>query len=340
MAWGMDGAPRTVRTVVTLLVRNRLLLLASLSVLGTAAAITVDVLRPDGPVRARHGAWGPRGALEGTEVVGYASDRFGGECGLARVGDGARRALPGCHAYLAPEVVRLAERTVVVWERADHEIAVSTIAPDLSIEHTVSLPRPRTQSGTLLPRTDVAMAEDRLAIRYLRGQVVTVGADLVPWPGGALEVASARLGPRGGVLVLGALGLVLLYFMAAGWALALPQTLARKKRQGRCVEVTFPDRGSQVVVDGRAIDIELGRADFFGISRDDLGGADVTLVLDGPGASGDAYRALDRMRPAQVWVGHHANAMAHAKAVRAGAIALAAMIASILLFALDAYLVW
>jgi hypothetical protein len=321
--------------------RHRLFLVASLALLGAAVAVTASVLRPDGLIRARGEHALERAVSAGSShgLRGYASDRFGSECGVEDA-HGRRRTLPDCHGYQAPNVVAIGERTFVVWERAEREVAISTLGADLALGDTLVLARPSTPAGTLLPRTGVDVDRDRLAIRYLTGQIVTVSADLSPWPGGMIEVASARLGPRGTLLSGGALGLLLLYLLGAGWALFLPSWLERKRRAGRCVEVTFPEKGSSIVLDGRAIEVETDRADFFGISRGELGGEPVTLVLDAKGAPGDAYRTLERLRPAQVFRGHLATAMAHARAVRAGAFAALAAIASVLLFALDAYLLW
>jgi hypothetical protein len=318
---------------VSLLLRNRILLLGSVILLNAAIALTMSVLRPDGLVRARELDWGPLAKPAPSPIAGYASDREGGECGVS-FGEG-RAPLPGCHAYLAPEVVRLAGRTLVVWEHRGANVSVSEVGPDLGVIDTIHLPRPRTRNGVLLPRTGVGVDGERIAIRYQGGDVVTVGADLRPWPGGAPEVASARLGARGVLLIGGALLLLTLYFMAAGWALALPTGLARRQRDGGCVEVDLSERGSSAVLDGQAIDLDLERAAIFG-----AGSERVTLVLDARAAHGNAYRELGRLSPVQVWSGTFADAMIRARAIRTGAVAVGVFSASLLTLAFDAYLVW
>lgn len=327
--------------VVTLLLRNRLLLLASILLFCTAGALTFDVLHPEGLVRARERDWGPDRPPPRGAIAGYASDRRGSECGLVRRAQSEiveQRAIAGCHAYLAPEVVELAGRTIAIWEHAGGEVAVGEVRPDLSVGKTVRLARPRSPGGALMPRTDVALDGERIAIRYLTADVVTIGADLGPWPGGVLEVASARLGARGTVLVGGALLLMTLYFMAAGWALSAPSSLRRRQRGGFCVEAELPERGSAVVIDGDAIEADLERAAFFGVDPNGAGSR-VTFVLDEM-VRGGAYRSLGRIRPLQVWIGGFVEALEHAQALRTGALAIAIFAASALLLALDAYLVW
>lgn len=327
------------RRVVTLLVRNRLLLFGSLALLGAAIGVTAHILSPDGLVRARHPAWGPGGAAPVGEVAGLPSDRFGRECGLEA--HGRRRALPGCHAYQAPAIVRVGDRTMVVWEQHDESVAVSELGPDLSLDRTVRFERPRTERGVLLPRTGVGVHADRLAIRYYRGQVITVGADLAVWPGGALEVASARIGPRGGILAGGVLGLLALYFGVAGWTLGLPSLLRRRAREGRCLSVRVPERGSTIVLDGHAVELDLDRTWVFGMDRSELPGREVTLVLPSEQrSSAQGYRARDRLAPLQAWPGKLDEALARAKALRDGTVALAVGATAVLLLGLDAYLIW
>jgi hypothetical protein len=327
---------------VTQLARNRVLLVLSLCLFGLAVGVTAAVLRPDGAVRARDAGWGAGGAPAGGDIVGYPADPVGGECGLAQLAGEElvhRRTLPGCHAYQPPAVADLEGRTVVVWEHADRDIAVSTLRSDLSVERTLRLPRPRSAAGVLLPRIGVGAAGDRVAIRYRQGQVVSVGSDLSAWPGGALEVASALIGPRGGVLVGGVLSLIALYFLVAGWTLTLPGRLRRRERQGRCLTICLPERGASVLLEGRAVSVEFERAWFFGLDRAELGGALVTLVLT-EGRAGDAYRHHHRLRARQVWAGTFADALERARALRAGTLALAFLVSSVLLLGLDAFLVW
>lgn len=323
---------------MSLLARNRVLLLLSLALLGAAATVTAHLLMPDGLVRARQPGWGPSGAPQAEGVEGYESDRLGGECGLEQ--GGARRSLPGCHAYQAPEIVRVGDRTVVVWEEHDRTVAVSALRPDLSLESTVRFPRPRTERGVLLPRTGVGVHAERLAVRYHRGEVITLGPDLGAWPGGALEVASARIGPRAGILTGGVLGMLALYFLAAGWTLRLPSLLARRAREGRCLTVRMPERGSTVVIDGRAVELDLERAWAFGVEPGELAGREVTLVLPAARPAPHGYRDRERLRPSQAWPGTLDEALARARALRAGTLALAIAATAVLLLGLDAHLLW
>jgi hypothetical protein len=338
--------------VVSTLTRSRIFLVLSVVLFGVASAATAVVLSPDGLVRARSDTWGPPRSErsqpddEPLPIVGYRAGLSGELCGIerrVRGGDPIRRELPECHAFQAPEVVRIGGRTLVVWERADSQVAVSVLGEDdLGLGPTLHLWRPRSAAGYLLPRTAVVAGDDRLAIRYSRGQVVTVGSNLSPWPGGVFEVWSARIGPRGLVLGLGIFGLLSLYFAFAGWTLTLPLRLRREKRDGRCLEIEVPERGSSVVIDGRAFEIDLDRAWFYGLAREAIAGSYVTLVLGRAERSseGAAYRDRDRLRPWQVWAGGFDEAMRLAKGMRTRALALAIATSSVLVLALDAYLVW
>ncbi len=337
---GMDALMTRVRAVVTPLARSRIFLFSSLVLLGVAFGVTAATLQPDGLVRARMAGWGPRGRASSGEIVGYAADRAGGRCGVER-SDGTSIELPRCHAYQAPEVVRVGSHMIVVWEEADRSVAVSALSPDLVLGRTVRLPRPETAAGVLLPRTGVAVEKGTVAIRYHRGRVVTVGPDLAPWPGGMWEVASARLGPRGGVLLGGLLGLLAFYFIAAGWRLFLPRSLERRRREGRCIELTLPERGCSLVVGGRAFELDVSNTWFFGVDASDRRRRDVTLVLREPllGSQGGAYREHDRLRPLQIWAGRFEDVLARARAIRADTVAIAALATAVLLLALDGYLV-
>lgn len=321
--------------------RNRLLLIASLALLGATLGLTFTLLRPDGLVRARTDAWGPRGLLRVDGVEGYPSDRFGAPCGVREWVDGQLREvpLPECTSYVAPAVLVVGQRVLAVWEYADHEIAIGALDRDLQVEELITLVRPRTAAGTLLPRVDVRSDGEELAIWYHDGRVVTVDGALGTWPGGAQQVAAARLGPRGSVMGLGILALLLFYLLAAGWTLSLPDRLRRRFREGRTLEVTLPARGSTAVVGGQAVELELRSATFFGATWGQLAGATATLVLRRSLARGDAYRTRDAVEVEQVWPGPFHEAWMRARAMRAGAVAAAIGALAVLLLALDAYLV-
>ena len=320
---------------------TRLFLLASLALFAGALGLSAAMLRPEGLVRARSPRWGPAGgpALHGIE--GYGANRRGGLCGLRRVVDGGvvqETTLPDCHSYRAPSVVVVGSRALVVWERGDGEVAVSTLGPGPVVERTVLLPRPRNASGSYLPRTAVRSDAGRLAIWYRGDRVVSVSPELVPWPGGAGEVAGARLGPLALVLAFGILGLLSVYFVAAGWTLLLPRTLRRRRARGRCLELELPRTGSSAVIDGQAVELELGHARAFGGSLEELAGAPVTLVCAHPQTRGEPYRRRGGLRVAQVWAGGFAEALARARALRARTLALAIFASATLLLGVDAYL--
>lgn len=321
---------------------NRLLLLAALLLLGTAVGILAAALTPRGSVRARSTSWGPSDVRPSDRIEGYGADRSGGECGLRRLADGATRSLRGCHAYTAPAVVEVGDRTIAVWEHENGDIAVSAVHEDLSLGDTELAPRPRTARGTLLPRERVRADAERLAVWYAGDRVVSFGVAsfgaLSAWPGGPLEVAGVRLGPRAFVLLFGTVALIAFYLAALGWTLGLPGRLAAHRRRGRLIEATLPEKGRSIVLEGRPFELDLSGAWAFGGRVAHLAGRRVTLVLPESRRLGDAYRRRGRLPVTQIWVGGLSDAMAHARAVRTGTAAVAVMATAILLLGLDAYL--
>ncbi|HJL15926.1 MAG TPA: hypothetical protein RMH99_09730 [Sandaracinaceae bacterium LLY-WYZ-13_1] len=337
--------------------QSRLLLVAALALLGTAVGLLAGLLAPHGTIPAHDRGWGPTGTPRSAAVVGVPADRRGGECALRRTLDGVETPLRGCRAYQAPAVLLVGEgearRTVVVWEHADRDLAVSTLDPGtLEVGGTRFVPRPRTSSGTLLPRTAVRAADARLAIWYRGGQVVSLGLDdagrLTTWPGGASEVADAHFGPGAFVALFAAVALLAFYFALAGGALRLPGRLARAARAGRCRPVEMPGAGTTVVLDGQPLELDLSRARVIGPGLRPrararrlaaLAGRTVTLVLPALARGGDAYRRRDRLQVAELWPGDPAEALARSRALRAVAVAVGVAAAAALVLGLDVYLV-
>lgn len=320
---------------------NRIFLVVALLLLGIAGGIMAVALHPEGTLQARSQTWGPQLARPSTTIEGYAADRQGGACGLRRRADGATRALPRCHSYVAPEVVTLGSRTLAVWETGG-EIAVSRLdEKDLSLGETIYVPRPQTELGALLPRTRVNADLNRLAVWY-GSRVLSVGVGgseiLAPWSGGALEVAGVRLGSRVFVLLFAAVALLAFYLTALSWTFGLPKRLAAQWRSGHVMTATLPERGRSIVVEGQPWVLDLSQAWTFGGCLARLAGRRVTLVLSSPLCSRGSYRQRGRLRVAQVWLGRPHEALAQARALRTGTAAFAVLSTAILLFGLDAYL--
>lgn len=319
--------------------RNRLLLIASLLLLGGALGLTLGLLEPDGTILAPDVMAGATGDDAG--LRGYGADRFGGTCGIeGDVGDERLRVpLPECTSYQAPEIVRFEGRDVAVWELADDSIAVGTLDGRLHVEEVRTVPRPRASYGALLPRTSVEVDGERLFIRYRGSLLLVLGQDLEPWPGGPVEVAAARLGTRGPALLGGVFGLFLLCLLGAGWTLLLPWQLAREHAAGRTLEARLAERGTSVLVDGQPLELELSSAQIMSGRLTQLGGRIVTLVLDRHAAPGASYRELARASVRQLWAGDLHEAALAARGLRTGAAAMAIASLAALLLALDAYVV-
>ncbi len=317
--------------------RNRIVLIASLALLGGALGVTLNLLEPGGTVRTTFRPGGARGAH--APVIGYGTSRDGVPCGIeGDVGGEHRRVpLPGCTSYRAPEIRLVDGRAVAIWERDDLSIAVGLLASDLSVSRLVTVPRPRAAYGALLPRTDVRVEGDELSVWYDGSLVVLLDRGLEPWPGGALEVAAARLGPRGPVVLGGVLSLLLLCVLALGWTLLQPWRLASRRRAGLTLDAILAARGQAAMVDGRPVELDLAQATTMGASLASLAGQPVTLVLDAASPPTGTYRQLDRARVLEIWPGAYPDALDVARAMRTGAIASAIAALAVLILALDAY---